>query len=152
MSGRVKRITEVVKQYDRRLFANEALGKVMIMRQADRVEASDYNQSAPDIARLNPQLVFALTHNWNVHGSPVEWGLEPIMAQLRSMDGWSDPGMFKDMVKKRERDEADKQRSNRNDIRARAADMRTEFARSTNDINTGSLNKVDRRRNNNGDS
>lgn len=146
MSGRVRRINEVVSQYDRKLFAQAAGEKVLILRRGDRLEASDFNQSAPDLARLNPQLVLALTHNWKVDGKPVEWGLEPLMHQLKSMDSWADPDMYRNMVKKRERDQAEEERALKNDIRARAADMRKEFARATNDVNTASLEKLDRRR------
>lgn len=146
MSGRVMRINEVVKQYDRKLFARASAGKVLILRRGDRLEASDYNQREPELARLNPQLILALTHNWKVDGLPVEWGLEPLMLQLRSMDSWADPDMYRNMVKKRELEASEKERANRNDLRARAADMRQDFARATNEINTSSLAKLDRRR------
>ena len=146
MSGRVRRITEVIRQHDQKLFAHASGERVLILRKGDRLAASDYNQSTPDLARLNPQLVLALTHNWKVDGQPVEWGLDPLMRQLQSMDSWADPDMFRNMVKKRERDSADKERSGQNEFRARAADMRSEFARATNDINTASLAKLDRRR------
>lgn len=147
MDHRVKRITEVVRGHDRQLFAYRSMdGKVLVMRQGDRLAASDYNQSAPDVAKLNPQLVFALTDTWRVDGIPVEWGLEPILDQLKSRDAWAHPDTFRDMVKTRDRVKADQERSKRNEIRGLAADLRREFASATNDINTSTVEKVDRRR------
>ena len=146
MGQRLRRINEVVKQFDRNLFAYDSSGKVLIMRQASRLEASDFNQSAPDLARMNPQLIFALTDSWKVDGNPVEWGLEPIVDQLKQRDSWAQADLFRNMVKKREQDESDKQRANRNELRAQAADLRRDFARATNDINTSTVEKVDRRR------
>lgn len=146
MDQRVKRITEVVKQHDRALFAYRSGSKILIMRQGDRLEASDYNQSEPELSKLNPQFVFALTDSWKIEGSPVEWGLEPIMDQLKARDGWNRTGMFEEMVKKREREQDAKDRAQRNQFRDLAGELRGDFARATNDINTSTLEKVDRRR------
>lgn len=112
---------------------------IRILRKGDRLEASDFNQSEPEIADLNPQLILSLTHDWKPSGQPVEWGIEPVLERLRSMDSWTDPSMFTRMVSKRERMESDKARSKSNEIRARASDMRQEFARATNDFNTAGM-------------
>lgn len=112
---------------------------IRILRKGDRLEASDYNQKEPELAGLNPQLILSLTHDWKPSGRPVNWGVEPVLEMLRSMDSWTDPRMFSRMVERRERMEVDSERSKRNEIRARAADMRSDFARATNDINTAGL-------------
>lgn len=83
--------------------------------------------------------VIALTNTWNHNGVPVEWGLEPIMAQLRSMDAWRYDGIYKDLVDKREREERISKQSYSNDMKARAMDLRRDFAKATNDINTSTL-------------
>lgn len=112
---------------------------IRILRKGDRLEASDYNQKTPELVDLNPQLILSLTHDWKPSGMPVEWGVEPVLEMLRSMDSWTDPSMFTRMIARRERMESDAERAKRNEIRARAADMRRDFARSTNDINTSGL-------------
>ena len=112
---------------------------IRILRKADRLEASDYHQSEPELAHLNPQFILALTDTWKLNGQPVDWGLEPIMSQLRSMDRWSDSEQFNQMIKRREENEADQSRQKRNELRALAADSRRDFAKATNEINTAGL-------------
>lgn len=147
MDERLRQINRTVKAYDPTLFATrKASGMVLILRRGTRLLASDYNQSEPEIAHLNPQFIFALTHNWKVDGQPIELGMEPLMQELRSRDGWNDPNIFRDMKKRQDRNKADLDRTQRNEIRARAADLRRDFALATNDINTSTLEKVDRRR------
>lgn len=148
MESRARRVSELVKRYDRRLFAtwNMRHKVVTILRQADRLEASDFYQHEPSLASLNPQLILALTDNWTLSGQPVDWGLEPILDKLKSIDGWRDFDHFTKMVKRRVREELEKERVIRNELRARAADLRPDFAKATNDINTSTLEKVDYRR------
>ena len=68
------------------------------------------------------------------------------MNELLSRDLWSKPGYLDGLRKKRDREKDIKDQSNRNEMRARAADMRKDFARSTNEINTSTLEKVESRR------
>lgn len=143
MGERVKRITSEVSKYDRRLFAvRGANGMIRILRQADRLEASDFNLSVPDLARLNPQLVLCITDTWRPDGTPVDWGLEPIMAMIRGKDSWSSGYSYQGMCKRREDEEADKKRIRKNELRAAAADARQDFAKATNDINTAGMGRL----------
>ena len=153
MDSRVKRITQLVKGFDSRLYAHRAgSGVVQIHRQADKWEAADLCQEVPDLARLRPQFILALTNDWSPFGNPVEWGLEPITRKLLEMDGWRDDRQFNEMRERRNSAQRDRERQNRNELRARAADMRRDFAKATNDINTSTLAKIDRRREYNGNS
>lgn len=134
---RVQRITQEVKKYDRRLYAVRASnGMIQIHRKADRIEASDFNMTMPELSSLNPQFILALTDTWKLSGKPVEWGLEPIMRMIRNMDSWNQPDMLDELHRRQEADKERKQRRFRNDIRAMAADMRKDFARATNDLST----------------
>jgi hypothetical protein len=147
MDWRTRRINQEIQRLDRRLMADRrADGTIQIIRQADRMEASDYNLSAPHLASLCPQFVIALTDTWNLHGKAVEWGLEPIVEQLKSMDSWRNDKILSELRAKRERAQADQARIQRNENRARAIDSRKDFARATNEINTSALEKVDNRR------
>lgn len=147
MDARVSRITRELRNFDRRLFAHRrADGMIQIIRQADRLEASNYLQDDPELTPLHPQFIIALTDNWNTTGKPVEWGIEPIMNQLKSMDSWRNTRILDQLREKREREARDKERTQRNELRAQALDMRRDFARATNGINTSTLAKVDNRR------
>lgn len=153
MFTRVSRINEVVKKYDRRLYAIQIpQGMIQIHRQADRMEASDFNQEIPETAHLFPQFIFALTDTWKLQGQPVDWGIEPIRQKLRQLDSWRDDSHYARIVENRDRIARDKDRMHKNELRATALDMRRDFAKATNDINTSSLAKIDARRNDNGNS
>lgn len=141
------RMTAELRKHDKRLYASRnPVGLVLILRKPDRLEASDYNQSEPDTKDLNTQLILALTDNWTVNGKPVEWGIEPVMSRIHEMDSWRDPEMTQKMRKGREREQEAKERAQKSLIRETALDMRREFAKATNDINTSTLEKVDNRR------
>lgn len=147
MIGQIERINRHLKLYDKSLYSYRNFhGKVLIMRKADRLEASDYGQDDIDLAELRPQYLFALTTDWNVHSPAVEWGIEPLMQKLKSMDVWRDDQWVKNRRRDNERVNADQKRIRRNELKATAADMRRDFAKATNDINTSTLEKVENRR------
>lgn len=143
MDFRALRLTQEVKKYDSDLFVRRTTGG-MLQVCRDRYEWDTYRVDGSTLRALvlKPQVILALTDTWNVNGRPVEWGIEPVMVQLRSMDTWTQEGLFEDMVKRREKKEADKQREFNNNVRAAALDMRPEFAKATNDINASSLGDV----------
>ena len=113
---------------------------VQIHRQGDHIGVSDVE--GEEATRLHPQFILALTDTWTLQGQPVEWGMEPIMAKLRSMDSWREDTILDSIVAERERREASKAQTNKNEFRARAYDLRKEFAEATNDINTTGLSRV----------
>lgn len=146
MSWKVHNINRRLKRFDRSLFTYTNIeGKVLVMRKADRLEASDYHQEEMNLDEIRPQIIFALTHDWTVYGRSVDWGIEPILEKLRSMDSWASTAWISEMRKENERIKEDKKRMERNEFRATASDMRKEFAKATNDINTSTLEKIDRR-------
>jgi GTPase involved in cell partitioning and DNA repair len=137
MDWQVTRINQEVKRYDKTLFAHRNMNNtILILRKADRLEASDYNQIEPNLASLNPQLILALTDNWKANGKNCDRGIEPVMQMIRSMDTWSKEDQLPIMRKKREEEEEQKKRSFRNNVGALAADIRKDFAKATNDIST----------------
>lgn len=91
------------------------------------------------------QLVLPITDNWTESGKPVDWGIEPIFWKIQQLDGYRDDG-YEEFVKQRERIKSNKERAHRNEIKALAYDCRREFAKATNEINTSTLDKVDKRR------
>jgi len=151
MRGRVERLTEVVRRYDRRLYAyREKDGVIHILREGSTVDASDYFQDEPDPVLSNPQYVFSLTDDWSMNGKPVERGIDPIWFKLSLMDSHQDHRSLSERRAERQaardRVEEEKKRARRNDFRAKALDMRSEFAKVTNDINTSGMKMSDHRR------
>lgn len=146
MSWRTSRITQELKLHDSDLFCKEVNGCLQIWRKISRwISADIYSGDS-----FPAQFIFSLTHDWSLSGTPVEWGMEPIMKRVKEMDSWSKQDLLDSMRKKRDRIKDQKEQSIRNDFRARAADLRKDFARATNDINTSTLEKVDSRRNKDG--
>jgi hypothetical protein len=140
MRGIDSRLTKKIRQYDRDLYVYEnEEGLKMVMRKANRLEASDYFQAEEDPSLLNPQVIFPLTETGSFGSKPVEWGIERILWKIKGMDIWRDSSWLTERKKRLERIEEDKKRQQKNEFRALAADIRTEFAKKVNDINTSTL-------------
>lgn len=149
MDAKLRQITRLLKRYDSDLFPKRFLdGSLGIMRK----------KRAFDFYRLPEQncvlwfahdwddLVVPVTENWIETGRPVDWGIEPILAQIQKTDSWRDDGDYERFVQDRERKRANDARAFKNEIRARTADLRRDFARATQDINTSNLEKTEKRR------
>lgn len=147
MGARVQRINRELQWYDRELFASElAPGNVRIYRKARRWDCHAWGGAVLKISRVQPLLVLSLTDNWSMNGNPVEWGLEPIMDRLKEIDDWRNPRRHEELEKKEQRRDEIKKQSQRNELKATAYDLRREFAKATNDINTATVEKIDLRR------
>lgn len=147
LSERLQKIQRELKRYDKMLFVySNKFGIDLVMRQADRLEASDYNQIEPEVSALHPQIIFALTDDWKPTGNPVPWGIEPVMERLKWMDSWRDPDMFRRMEKNNELCEDDESRQRHNNLRALAADVRPELKKAYGDYITRYMPAYDKRR------
>lgn len=134
--ARCARLTKFVRKYDRKLYVLKTdTGMYQLWREGTRADISDYSLLPGNyVLRPNPEFVFALTHNWSLNGRPVEWGLEPLREKLLDSDGWRDDTSYDKMAKKRERRDEDNKRIQRNELRARASDLRKDFAKATNEF------------------
>lgn len=124
MGSRIKKLNQALKTYDRSLYA----------KVDDRGVTCVYRRSLKSFS-LDPQthLIIPLTDTWKFNGNPVEWGVEPLMTQIRSMDTWKSE--FHDsMFKNRKIEEESKERDQKNQIRDLAGEIRKDFAKETNDI------------------
>ena len=139
MGERLRQVNRELRRYDSRLFAVQAsTGVIHVLRRAEKWEAADALDIAEANANDRPQFILATTENWTQTGVPVEWGLEKIIDRLRFMDSWSRlETPLAGMRSRREAMEKDRVRSQRNEHRAIAADMRRDFARATNEIRFG---------------
>lgn len=133
MDSRARDVDRLVRSYDRELVAQrESNGAIHVYRrQADPASPLFF--------------VMALTDNWAATGKPVPWGLEVIRARLHAMDLWKAETECDRIWAQREKDEQSVARSRQNTVESFLRDIRKQFAKATNDINTSSLSKFDRR-------
>lgn len=145
MDFRTRRITQELQKHDRSLYAIKSeSGMFQVWRKADKWSAADVDV---DESGSNPtQFILALTDTWTLKGNPVEWGLDPIMRRIQEMDLWTKESFLDNLRKERARSKELRERATKNEMKARAYDMRKEFAQATNEINTSTLEKVDNRR------
>lgn len=90
----------------------------------------------------HPHYIFSLTHNWGLRGRPVEWGILPIIERLKAIDLWNQGSTWVDqIVQEQEAAQASKDRDRKNNLESFLYEMRPQFAKATNDINTSLMNK-----------
>ncbi len=148
MDAKLSSINRHLKKYDPDLFAERSNESdlIGIYRRTVRWESYSYYGVNLSVSRPHLEPVTYLTNTWTIHGTPVDWGIEPVIDRIRSLDAWNQDRFYEDLVEERERAAQNKQRALKNEIRARAADMRKDFAKAVNDINTSTLDRVDSRR------
>ncbi len=84
---REHRLTQVVKEYDPKLFVkSDETGKMHLIRKTTRMERISFNGQSVLCSRPDYQSIFSLTDNWLSSGTAVDWGIEPIMARIREID------------------------------------------------------------------
>lgn len=150
MDPRLSRLDKELKNHDSKLFAIRlASGMIHVRRKASNVGDSDFDIESGNSGPPS-YFVCALSDNWSQLGNPVDWGIEPVLDRIKTMDLWASHHSLKDMRERREREQRDKERQNKNEIRAKALDLRKDFAKAVNDINTSSLEKLDNRRSKDG--
>lgn len=134
-----KRLEKELKGYDPELYVLKTpRGMLQVYRQPK--DKNEFHLIPDESGSVStPMLVLCLTDNWKLDGDPVDHGIEPVMEMIRMMDSWREPDAYGRMLKQREREKEAKDQNFRNDIRARAADLRKDFAKATNDINTSTL-------------
>jgi len=92
------------------------------------------------------QFIMSFTEDWQEGSKPVDWGVEPLLERIQEIDSWRDDTGYQRFCERRERNERIKKQTLRNELRARAADMRVDFAKATNDLNLSSVDMLDPRR------
>lgn len=139
--GRIERINSAIRGHDYKLFCKLVEGKLHIYRKSNGVET--FRLEGGEILhsiRSVPHFVMALTHNWNATGYPVDWGIEPIMARLKSIDLWS-RDIVGDIEKQSEKSDKEMERKMKTDAEAFAYEFRDSFKNTFKDVNTASLDK-----------
>lgn len=152
--GRVERITREVRNHDRNLFCKENVeGMLCIHRKTTAYDAYHFDGVHLVHARPSSELVIPLSDNWSIRGKPVEWGIEPILAKLRSIDLASRPEMFGDLNREYEKGFESERRDLRNKTEAFASEFHSQFKKTFSDVRVANMDKKqDSRRKENGSS
>jgi len=130
---RASRLTQFLRQYDKALYVLKAGTMLQIWRR----EWPLVRGLTPVSARPLEQFILAVTDDWTLGGKPVEWGIEPILDQLKFMDSWRDDSYYDRMMRYRENEEKLKQRSKKNNLRALAMDSRRDIAKASEELRFG---------------
>lgn len=147
MTPRTAQLTKHLKVFDRLLYAEQGhSGQHAIFRKSKRYEHFEFEGQTLFYERSSPHLIFALTDTWAPGGRPVDWGIEPILNRLKAMDMWADETVYDRFMKQEEKEKESKDKYLKNSIEDFLKDFRRQFARATNDVNTSSLSKTDKRR------
>lgn len=147
MYARERYLTRVVKSYSPDLFVKQTMGGILnLMRRASRMDTFEWNGVVYAYSKPVDQFIMSFTEDWQEGSKPVDWGVEPLLERIQEIDSWRDDTGYQRFCERRERNERIKKQTLRNELRARAADMRVDFAKATNDLNLSSVDMLDPRR------
>lgn len=147
MDSEIRSLNRNLQRHDRELYAQRRPdGMICVYRRGKRQHYFEWQGDTYGYLIDSPSFVFALTDNWTTSGSPRAWGVLPVLARLRAIDLWNNEEYLDEVDEQNERIERSKQRDLSNNVEAFVRDFRREFARATNDINTSTLDKSEKRR------
>lgn len=147
MDNREWVLTKHLKGHDRKLFCKRMRsGAYGVFRESVRWETFAYESGVLSYLRPADHFIFALTHDWRSDGKPVDWGIEPVLEKIKASDSHQ-RDIAAEAIESYERLKEKKAKQVSSNAEAFFSDYRREFARSTNHLNTSTMEKVDRRRN-----
>lgn len=145
--GREHSITRLIQVQDSKLFCRRNIaGKLCIYREGYRWDSYILdNNCSLSVSRPTPHFVFALTHNWQEDGRPVDWGSLPILKRLKEIDLWN-RDLASEIEKQEERKKASNERELRNKNEAFFSEFHSKFKEDFKDINVANLSKAPRKK------
>lgn len=143
--ARLGAINRAVGRFDRKLYAERRGNRIDIFREDYKYRTYDVDGLTLQALKPAPYHVISLTDNWNMFGTPVEWGILPILQKLSEIDLWKRDlvGEIESLYEKRK---ASEDRALQNNIEAFLYDYRRQFVRDFGEFNTSNLNKKKDRR------
>lgn len=139
--GRADRVNAFVKRYDPELFCEDRDGKLCVLRKSQRIESYEFDEKIYSFVRPAPYLIFALTSDWTLYSESKDWGLEVIRERLQKIDSWN-RDVAREILEAKEKKDKSLDRDLDNHLESYLKDHRREFARTTNDVLTHSLDKT----------
>lgn len=135
MDYRVNTLNKHVRNYDQDLFLKrDSFGVIHLYRKKREMKFFEHDDQKYGYSCDNEQYIMSLTRDWKASNRGVDWGIEPLMRRISEIDSWRDDTGYDQFCKHRELHETYKKQSLKNELRARASDIRSDFARATNDV------------------
>lgn len=142
--GRMKRINDIVKNHDSKLFCTRMGGKLCVMRENWKWEPYEVSGDVYYFMRPNHFFIFALTKDWRFNSEECEWGLLPIQHRLKEIDLWH-RDLASEIITQEEKFTESKGRQRRSQTEDFLKEFRRPFAKAFNDVNVSTLAKKDKR-------
>jgi hypothetical protein len=138
--SREKLLTRVLREYDRKLYAKrEGTGAIHVYREGTGFYPFEYDGKNFLASYPTPYFVLALTDTWTVRGTPVEWGIEPLITRIREIDVWHDDAQASRLVEAYKKKDRQNEKDLRNKNEAFFREQRSEFKKAFKDINTSQM-------------
>lgn len=138
-------LTRHLKAYDRMLFAKKYDGVIHVFRKTVRYEACAWNGGTLLYTKDDRAHVLSLTKDWTVNGQSVDWGVEPVMARLKEIDGWNKQ-LFDEMLENHRKVDEGKDKAFKSQNEDFLKDFRREFAKAYNGFNVAQMKHDNRRK------
>lgn len=152
MDAREWVLTKHLRAHDSELYCRRhpGSGVYCVYRKAVRWEDYLWEGGILRFSRPSKNLCFALTDTWQITGKPIDWGIEPVLERAKETHFSRNEERIEELIRSYQRAEESRARQLSNEAECFLTDFRRQFARTFNDINTSTLEKVDRRRQFNG--
>lgn len=146
--NRERRITQELKKHDSSLYAKtNRFGITQVFKKYSSLVPYEIDGKKVYCLEPNDLYIFSLTVDWTPKSPVADWGLEPLMRKLRSIDAWNKDSEVHQINKMNEKVDESKARHMKNESEAFASDvLYPAFKKTMGDINTANLNKIDKRR------
>ncbi len=142
--SRAKQLNRYIQEYDAKLYAKARYGRIDILRKSETFEAYDMDGWTLLAPRPNDYLVMSLTSTWSIEGKPVDWGIEPVLRELKHRDLWKHD-VVSEIIGAKERQAKSVDRDLDNQTEAFWKDNRRAWAKNFDTVNRSTLSRPDRR-------
>ena len=128
MDSVTRRLTKAVKEHDSLLYVErDNHGGMNLWRKDYRKEFFSYNGNTYSYMVSSPYFVLRLSDDWTTRGRPVEWGVEPLLHRIRSIDLWNKDSESSNVEKSQIKAMESKDREIKNMHEAMTSEMHSSF-------------------------
>ena len=135
--------TRALKRYDPDLYADRTRdGVACVFRKVKRYfPVTEWEGGKLLDLRADKQLIFAITDNWSMHGTPRNWGIDDVLGHVKEIDAIANAKLFDEMDEQNEKVDLANRRSLRGEIEGFMSYERRRFAK-TFDANLGLTHSI----------
>ena len=123
--------TRALKRYDPDLFAGRTKdGVACVFRKVKRYfSVIEWDGGRLLDLRGDIQLIFAITDNWTMRGTPRAWGIDDVLGHVQKIDSLANARMFEEMDEQNENIDKSNRRALRGEIEGFMSYERRRFAK-----------------------